>query len=153
VDSDSGGAADCTIVIRIGDTQYVENGLTKDAAELIGDAELSACEDTGDNARVPTSLTFPRSSEQLCVGGPGTARAVAEPLRSEDDPYGFLVGATHRRVRVRHPAAQGAFDAGRATRRVRTPHRSRTKPGGALRYSPESPWEPHASGIRAAPGK
>lgn len=44
------GAADCGIVVRLQDVEYVEIGFTRQPATRFADAELAACHDVGQDA-------------------------------------------------------------------------------------------------------
>lgn len=88
-DPTSAGTADCAIVIRIDDTQFIEHGLTKRAGESLGDADMSACDDTGANARGPYFPDDPKKVEAWSVPGFEVSDVVA--ISYNDHLYRVMV--------------------------------------------------------------
>ena len=95
------GAFDCATVVRLGATEYIERGFTRDVGTPLGDADLSECDDVGADARGAYFPEDPTTVNAWAVPGFDTSDVVA--ITYNDRLYGVLVSedaARHIQARV-----------------------------------------------------
>ena len=78
--TDSGpgpGSADCNIVVRFDGGTYHQDGWTKNPGEVIGQAEMSSCSDTGADAIGAYFPENPDTVSAYSVDGKDEGRVIA----------------------------------------------------------------------------